>query len=138
MCFHLPEWATGSAAVSRLASETRPLLLEQLQAGRCCPNNPVAVRRDALHEPPIRRVLPDRQLRTRGPPGIHRLLVGASVPSDPFDQVEDEVLDGIGHGRVPAGVYDARLAKKSESAAFPSRRPSAIRPDMPPAARDPV
>ena len=52
----------------------------------------------ALDETEIRRVLPDRQARARGPPRLHRLGVWPLARADRLEEVEDQVVDGFGHG----------------------------------------
>ncbi len=52
----------------------------------------------ALDEAQVGRVLPDRQARARRPPRLHRLQVRALARADPLEEVEDQVVDGLGHG----------------------------------------
>jgi len=44
--------------------------------------------------------LPDRQARTRRPPGVEDFTVGTWAWADPFEEIEDEGVDGVGHGRL--------------------------------------
>ena len=41
--------------------------------------------------------LPNRQARTRRPPGVQHLAVGTWARADPFEEIEDEGVDGVGH-----------------------------------------
>src|SRR6185503_2362826 len=91
--FH-PSWCASTA--KRLVDSGSPLL-EQPQALRGCSNHHAAIGDSSLHEPAFTRVLPHRKPRTGCPPGLHRFLVGAFAPFQPFDQIEDEVLDGVSH-----------------------------------------
>jgi hypothetical protein len=57
-------------------------------------------------------VFPDRKARTGSSPGFNHLRVGPWVRADPFQQVEDESLDGVRHNSLLAvelrsGVYRA-------------------------------
>jgi hypothetical protein len=42
-------------------------------------------------------VLPNRQPRTRGPPCIKDLGIRARRTAQPFEEIEDESLDGVRH-----------------------------------------
>ena len=52
----------------------------------------------ALDEAEVGRVLPDRETRARRSPGLHRLGVRALTRADPLEQIEDQAVDGLGHG----------------------------------------
>ena len=41
--------------------------------------------------------LPNRQARTRRPPGVEDFAVGTWAWADPFEEIEDEGVDGVGH-----------------------------------------
>jgi hypothetical protein len=42
-------------------------------------------------------VLPHGKARTRRPPRLEHLGVGAGVGADPLEEVEDQGVDGLGH-----------------------------------------
>ena len=48
-------------------------------------------------EPTLLSGLPNRQARTRRPPGVQHLAVGTWARADPFEEIEDEGVDGVGH-----------------------------------------
>ena len=50
------------------------------------------------HEASVIGVLPYRQTRTRCPPCVEDLGVGTGMRADPLQEVEDQVLHGVGHG----------------------------------------
>ena len=54
----------------------------------------------ALDEAQVRGVLPDRKARARRSPRLERLGVRAFAGADPFEEVQDQVVDGLwGIGR---------------------------------------
>jgi hypothetical protein len=48
-------------------------------------------------------VFPDRKARARRPPGFDDLGVGPWGRADPFEQVEDQSIDGIRQGSLLSG-----------------------------------
>src|SRR5262245_54327742 len=52
----------------------------------------------ALDEAGVGRVLPDREPRAGGAPGVERLGVGSLARADPLEQVERQAVDRVGHG----------------------------------------
>jgi hypothetical protein len=40
---------------------------------------------------------PNRQARTRRPPGLEDFAIGAWARADPFEEIEDEGVDSVGH-----------------------------------------
>ena len=41
--------------------------------------------------------LPNRQAWARRPPGVEDFGVGAGARTDPFEEIEDQVVDSVGH-----------------------------------------
>ena len=72
---------------------TRPPLVEERnargrqsdKAGRC------------LYQAPIRGIFPHGELRARGAPRVHGVGIRAIFAADPFQQIEDQILDGVAH-----------------------------------------
>jgi hypothetical protein len=58
------------------------------------PSFGLMTRRD---EPPVVGVLPNGKARTRRPPGVEYLDVGARVRADPFEKVENQRLECVRH-----------------------------------------
>ena len=54
-------------------------------------------RRLAGDETTLLSGLPNRQARTRRPPGVEDFTVGTWARADPFEEIEDEGVDGVGH-----------------------------------------
>src|SRR5262249_5399606 len=85
----------------RRASGSRPVPLQMLGARsrdgdqRGAPELVVA-----LDEAQVRRVLPDRELWTGCSPRLEDLGVWPSLGADPVEQVEDQVVDIVGHGPI--------------------------------------
>jgi hypothetical protein len=48
-------------------------------------------------EPPVVGLFPDGQARTRRPPRLNRLGVGAGAGAQPLKQVQNQALDDVGH-----------------------------------------
>jgi hypothetical protein len=48
-------------------------------------------------EPPVVGLFPDRQARTRRPPRLNRLGVGAGAGAQPLKQVQNQALGDVGH-----------------------------------------
>jgi hypothetical protein len=44
---------------------------------------------------------PNRQARTRRPPGLEDFAIGAWARADPFEEIEDEGVDSVGHDGLP-------------------------------------
>lgn len=57
-----------------------------------------------LHETALVGVLPDGQARARGPPRVDDFRVGSRLGADPFQEIENEGIDGVGHAGFRAGV----------------------------------
>jgi len=62
-----------------------------------------AVARD---EPPVRRVFPYGKLGARRPPRIEHLGVGPRAGAHPFEEVQDQGLNGVGHEESVSGLPD--------------------------------
>src|SRR5438105_5370360 len=52
----------------------------------------------AREEAAFGRVLPDGKARTRRPPRVEDLGIRPRLGPDPLEQIEDEAVDGPGHG----------------------------------------
>ena len=50
-----------------------------------------------VDEPTLLSSLPNRQAWARRPPGLKDLGVGARARADPFEEIEDEGVDSVGH-----------------------------------------
>jgi hypothetical protein len=86
-----------------VGDELRPWLLAAMLAQVLCPgggnrNAGAAFRcRLARDEATLLSGLPNRQARTRRPPGLENLAVGAWARADPFEEIDDEGVDTLGH-----------------------------------------
>jgi hypothetical protein len=74
------------------------LFLEKSEAGQGHPNDQAAIRGLRLNKTAIVGIFPDRKPWARCPPGVHRFLIRAFLPSDPLQQVQNQILNGVGHG----------------------------------------
>ncbi len=52
---------------------------------------------EPLDEAPVVGVLPHGEARARRPPRLHDLVVGARTGPQPFEEIEDQAVDGVGH-----------------------------------------
>jgi hypothetical protein len=52
----------------------------------------------AFDEAAVVGVFPDREPRTRRPPGVHHFGVGSRFGAEPFEEVEDQGFDGFNQG----------------------------------------
>ena len=50
-----------------------------------------------VNEATLLRGLPNRQAWARRPPGLKDFCVGPWVRADPFEEIEDEGVNGVGH-----------------------------------------
>jgi len=94
----------------------RPSFPEEGQTPGCCSNNEPAVRDRPLHEAALGGVFPHGKSRARRAPRIHRLAIGALSSCDPFNEIQDEVVDCISHRR---GLDTLEYAKRIERRALP-------------------
>jgi hypothetical protein len=58
-----------------------------------------AVQEELLHERGFGCFLPDGEPWAGCPPRIYRFLVRAFLPTYPFHEIEEQILNGIGHRR---------------------------------------
>ena len=58
----------------------------------------LSLSRDRRIEPAPVGLLPDGKPRARCPPGVHHFVVGPRRGTDPLEEIEDQGVDGVGHG----------------------------------------
>lgn len=51
-----------------------------------------------LHEAALIGILPDGKARARRPPRVDDFGVGSRLRADPFQKIENQGVDGVGHG----------------------------------------
>jgi hypothetical protein len=49
------------------------------------------------HEAAIVGVFPDREFGTGGAPGVHDFCIRPASGADPFEKIEDQAVDRVGH-----------------------------------------
>jgi hypothetical protein len=61
---------------------------------------PFAVLIVTLDETAFIGFLPDRKVGTRGTPDLHDLGISPRTRTDPFEEVQDQGFDGVGHSHL--------------------------------------
>ena len=79
-------------------------LLKEIETQGGHADVPVAVGRDGFDKAAAAGILPNRQARAGGAPGIHGFMVGARPAAHPFEEVKDQIFNGVGHGEELNGI----------------------------------
>jgi hypothetical protein len=104
----------GSTSQQRSSNANSAMLAQVLRPGGGNGNAGAAVRcRLTVNEATLLSGLPNRQAWARRPPGRKDFGVGPWVRADPFEEIEDEGVDSVGHDglshQCAASGFDAHL-----------------------------
>src|SRR5215467_9879839 len=91
-----------------------PMLLKKRSARASNLDKGVSVHTCSRDEPAFVRFFPGWKFRTRCSPCFYHVIISAIREYDVFQEVEDQVVDGLRHGRirlVSSGRYQRLLAQ---------------------------